>query len=344
MREKDEDKKSYHFYIIIGILAGSLVLILVLGVPWATIFPPATVTPTEANSSVLMTDWTSRENLGKLCPFDFYGDKGEITDIDERYDLTFYELIDTNVMPDDFNEDLSEYDYIMIRVNPDESTDGFWTTYDYFYPNLGNNFIFDMYAYHEATDLYGNVLDVVGGDEWDLASDGNYTIPLWFPFETFDEPHQGKYFAIEDDIADLSAKTLARLYNERYYRCMPTLYTLTDDTCKHGLSGEYEWITESFAIEFVFNESISTVDGEVTQVNFTSTCDYDHLLEYDNNTLYFVTTESWKTYYRNFEMFFEITLAKNITCTSVKAGRVTIPGRFFGTDYTFTSLQTLAGA
>jgi len=247
-------------------------------------------------------------------------------------------------MPDDFDKDLSEFDYLMFTVNPDEATDGYWTTYDYFYPNLGNNFVFNMFAFHEATDLYGNVLDVAGGDEWDLATSGNYTIPLWFPVQTFTEYHRGNYFAITDDLDDLSAKTLAKLQNERWYRNMPTLYTLTDDTCTHGLSGDYEWITETSAIEFIFNATISTTDGEATQVNFTSTCDYDHLLEYDNNTLYFVTTETWGTYYGNFEMFFEASLGENISVSSIKAGRVVIPGRFFGTDYTFTSLQTLASA
>lgn len=344
MREKDEKGKNYWFYGTIGILAGSLVLILILGVPWATLFPPATVTPTEANSSILMTDWTSKENLAELCPVTVRGDKGEITSIDERYDITFYEIVSTEVMPADFDKDLSEYDYVMITVNPDEATDGFWTTYDYFYPNFGDNFIYDMFAYHEATDLYGNVLDIDSGAVWDRAVDVNGTIPLWYPTVTITERHQGRYFAIEDDIADLSAKTLAKLNNEKYYRSMPTLFSLTDDTCTHGLSGEYEWISETFAIEFDFNVTISTTDGELTQVNFTAECDYDFLLEYDADKMYFVTTESWNTFYGNFNMFFEIFMASNITCDSVKAGRVVIPGRFFGTDYTFTSLQTLAEA
>ena len=73
-----------------------------------------------------------------------------------------------------------------------------------------------------------------------------------------------------------------------------------------------------------------------------SQCDYDFIIDYDDATMYFITTESWNTLNGNFEMFFEVTTADNITINSIKAGRILIPGRFLGTDYTFSSLQTLA--
>ena len=343
MAKKRKYMKWLPYVVIIALLVGGVSWFLYAQAP-----VPTTTPTTTSTSTISMTDWTSKENLGELCPVTVYGDKGEITNIDERYDITFYEIIKTEVMPNDFDEDLSEHDYVMIRPNPDEATDGYWTTYDYFYPNMGNNFVFDMYAYHEATDLYGNVLNVVGGGAINLTYDvhgveaGNYTIPLWYPTVTKTELHQGRYFAIEDDIADLSAKTLTKLYNERWYRSMPTLYSLADDTCTHGLSGDYEWISETFAIEFIFNDTISTTDAAATQVNFTATCDYDFIVDYDDATMYFITTESWNTLNGNFEMLFEVTTADDITINSIKAGRIVIPGRFLGTDYTFTSLQTLA--
>lgn len=345
MREKDEKGKSYKFYAIIGILTGSLVLILMFGVPWATMFPPpGTPTPVAQTTTVGMTDWTSRENLGELCPFTMYGDKGKITEIEHRYDLTYYETISTEVMPDDFGKDISEYDYIIIRVNPDEATDGWWTTYDYMYPVMGGNFDFNLFAYHEATDLYGNVLNIVEGTVWDRATNTNGTIPLWFPSVTKTETHLGNHFTITDDLADLSQTTLDYLWNEKYCRSMPTLFTLTDDVTDHTKTGDYATITETFAIEWDFNVTISTTDGVATQVNFTADCDYNFLIEIDDDKLYFVSTESWDTLLGNFEMFFEIFTAANITCDTVKAGRVIIPNRFFGTSYTFTSLQILASA
>ena len=301
-------------------------------------------TPAAQTSFIFMTDYTSTEDLGELCPVTVRGDKGEITETEHIYDITYYEIVSTEVMPADFDEDLSEYDYIIITPNPDEATDGYWTTYDYLFANLGRNRNFYLSGYHEATDLYGIPLNIVDGTAWDLATDTNGTIPIWFPTVTKTELHRGKYFTVEDDLADLSQTTLDRLWNEKYYRNMPTLFTLADDVADHDKTGDYAMITETFAIEFDFNETISTVDGEVTQVNFTAECDYSFLIEIDADKLYFITTESWDTLYGNFEMFFEVSMHYNISVSTVKAGRVVIPDRFFGTSYTFTSLQTLATA
>jgi len=296
-------------------------------------------------STAIVTDFTSREDLGELCPFTAYGDKGDITETDHIYDITYYEIIATEVKPNDFDEDLSEYEYVIFRLNPDEATDGWWTTYDYMFKNSFNNYEFPLYAHHEATDMYGNVLNVVGGDEWDRDTAGNYSIPIWFPTVTTTERHRGKYFAIEDDLADLSAITLAKINNEKYYRDMPTLFSLADDTADHTKVGDYGMITETFAIEFDFNETISSIDGNEHQVNFSADCDTDFLIEIDGDALYFVTTESWNTYYGNFGMNFEITLAENITCSTVKLGRIVIPNRYFNDAGTvFTSLQTVATA
>lgn len=323
---------------------GLVLLLIIGGLSWFFYAQSPTSTPTPAanTSSVSITDWTSKEDLGELCPFTLYGDKGQITETEHIYDITYYETVSTEVMPDDFNKDLSEYDYLIFRVNPDEATDGYWTTYDYLYPNFGKNVELNLFGYHEATDLYGNVLNIVGGDEWDKAADINGTIQLWFPTVTKTETHRGTHFKITDDLADLSQSTLDYLWNEKYYRGMPTLFSLADDTTDHDKSGDYAMITETFAIEIDFNETISTVDGNHHQVNFTADCDYDFLIEIDDDALYFVTTESWDTLLGNFEMFFEVFTAENITCSSVKAGRTVIPNRYFGTSYTFTSLQTLA--
>lgn len=343
MKDKDEKgKKGY--YIGAGVLIGSLVLVLIfVNIPWSTLHPPATPTA-RATSRVYITDWTSKEGLGELCPFTMYGDKGQITEVEHRYDLTYYETISTEVMPNDFSKDISEYDYIIIRPNPDEATDGYWTTYDYLFANLGKNYDFRLFAYHETDDVFGLPINVADGTAWDLATNTNGTISLWFPTVDEDELHQGTHFLIEDDLDDLSQATLDHLYNQKYYRCEPTLFTLTDDTADHTKTGDYAMTTETFAIEFDFNVTISMVDGEATQVNFTADCDVDFLIEIYADKLYFVTTESWNTLYYNFEMFFEVFTAVNITCDNVNAGRVIIPNRFFGADSTFTSDQTLATA
>lgn len=326
----------------------ALVLCLIVGgLSWYLFAQAPVPTPTTAanTSTVSMTDWTSRQGLGELCPITVLGDKGQITETEHIYDETYYETVSTEVMPNDFSKDLSEYEYIIIRTNPDEATDGWWTVDDYLFKNDFKNYDYPLYAYHEATDLYGNVLNIVGGGAWDRDADGNYTIPIWYPTVTKTEIYRGPHFTITDDLADLSQTTLDKLWNEKYYRDMHTGFSLADDVTDHTKIGDYAMITETFAIEFDFNATISSVDGNVCQVNFTADCDVDFQIEIDDDALYFITTESWNTINGNFEMFFEITTAANITGVTVKLGRIVIPNRFFNDPGTvFTSLEIISTA
>lgn len=342
-KDKDKSKRS-KFYWGAGILIFALIATcFIVYAPWGTWFPPETVTPTTANSSITMTDWTSREDLGELCSVTVYGDKGQITDIGERYDITYYETVSIDVMPDDFDKDLSEYTYIMIRVNPNEATEGYWSTYDYWYQNSEVNYVYNMFACHEAEDLYGNALNVIGGGVFDLTTAGNYSIPAWYPSVDDSELHRGTHFRVEDALADLSATTLARLQNQKFYRSMPTIYEDTVDTADHTKSGDYEWITETFAIKFTANASINATDGDSGQVNITATeCEYDYLMESDATHIYFITTETWDITDANFEALFDISFGKYAGLSAIDLGRIVIPDRIFGgAGVTFTSYETI---
>jgi hypothetical protein len=100
-------------------------------------------------------------------------------------------------------------------------------------------------------------------------------------------------------------------------------------------------ITETSAIEITFNETISNVDGAVTQMNITADCDIDFFVEQDGAAIYIVFGESWDCYDAgNFVTNFEVFCAVNITGATVKIGRIVIPNRNFA-GYTFTSLETL---
>ena len=244
--------------------------------------------------------------------------------------------------PEKVEVDLSEYTDIMIRMNPDEATDGFWTTYDYFYPNSEKNFNYYLFAYHEATDIHGAVRNQESSADWDGLT-ANVTVPVWYHIETTTEPHYGTGWKMSStDFDDLTTIQLERLYNERYHRNMPTLFSLADDTADHSkTSGDYMTITETSAIEIVFNTTISNTDGAATQVNFSADCDIDHFVEQDGTRMFVVFGETWDCY--NMGIFvtnFEVDCAVNITGATVKIGRIVIPNRNFA-GYTFTSLETL---
>jgi len=342
--KKNKGKGNKFYGIAIVVLLCTLGLLSVFVVPWSTIFPspPPTPTPAENYSYVYINDWTDRETLNELCPIEIWGNDKNIDTIEDIYDISNYEIAVSECYPEKVKDDLSEYTHIMIRVNPDEATDGYWTTYDYFYPNYNQNFNYYLNAYHEATDIYGAVRDQESCADWDGLT-ANVTVPVWYPISTITEPHYGTGWEISDtDFDDLTTIQLARLYNERYHRNMPTLFSLADDTADHSkTSGDYMTITETSAIEIVFNTTISNIDGNADQVNFTADCDIDHFVEQDGTALYIVFGESWDCYNTGiFVTNFEVACAVNITGVTVKIGRIVIPNRNFA-GYTFTSLETL---
>lgn len=344
MRDPDEKGKNTKYFVGAGILIGATLLILALAVPWSVVFPPATTTTTVETpySYVSMTDWTDRDNLDELCPVEIWGNDKNIVTIEDMYDFSNYERAVSECYPEKVKDDLSEYTHIMIRVNPDEATDGFWTTYDYFYPNAEQNFNYSLYAYHEATDMFGAVRDQESSADWDGLT-ANVTVPVWYPISTTTEPHYGTGWPISStDFDDLTTTQLARLYNERYHRSMPTLFSLADDTADHSkTSGDYMTITETSAIEITFNTTISNTDGAATQMNITADCDIDFFVEQDGAAIYIVFGESWNCYDNGaFVTDFEVSCAVNITGATVKIGRIVIPNRNFA-GYTFASLETL---
>ena len=342
---KDKNKKGNNkiYGIIIVVLLCSFALLSVFVIPWSTFFPPEpTVAPAENYSYVYVHDWTDSEILDEVCPVEIYGNDKNIDTIEAKYDISNYEIAVSECYPDKVKADLSEYTHIMIRMNPDEATDGLWTTYDHFYPNYNQNFNYYLNAYHEATDIYGAVRDQESSADWDGLT-ANVTVPVWYPPSTTTEPHYGTGWKISDtDFDDLTTIQLARLYNERWHRNMPTLFSLADDTADHSkTSGDYMTITETSAIEIIFNTTISNTDGADTQVNFTADCDIDYFVEQDGTTIYIVFGETWDCYNTGvFVTNFEVACAVNITGVTVKIGRIVIPDRNFA-GYTFASLETL---
>jgi len=139
---KDRKFMKWLPYFLVGIL-------IIGGLSWFFFsqapVPPAP-TPAE-RSTVSMTDWTSRQNLGEVCPITVLGDKGQITETEHIYDITYYETVSVEVMPNDFSKDLSEYEYLIFRTNPDEATDGWWTVDDYLFKNDFKNYEYPLYAY-----------------------------------------------------------------------------------------------------------------------------------------------------------------------------------------------------
>ena len=297
---------------------------------------------TQSLSYVVLTDHTSLEKLDKLCKVSILGNK-EALDADEIYNEAFYESVVTEAYPENIAEDLSEYTYVIVRVNPDEATDGFWTLADHVYQINEVNRNFNLYAYHESTDIYGNILDRTSGTPWDGATSGNYSTTVFFPFDTATERHWEENGDWEYNAAwaDLSSNTQDYIDNERWYRSQPKIFSLADDQADHTRTGDYVDTTELSTLKFEFNATIGS-STSTTAVNITFDCDIDYQAEILNDSLYVNFLENWDCYSTGtFNLNFEVSLGTHIIA-NVYIGRTLIPGRFFNeVTPTFTSLQTL---
>lgn len=353
-RYKDLDKK-FKILIVFGIIfcVGGVPLII-----WGSIFAynefvigGEGVTPVFVPfSRVVVTDSASDENLEKLCPVTILVNDKAITEANEIFDLTYYKSLVTAKKPEDINNlklDLSSYDYAILITNPNEATEGYWAR-DYRVYALSGNTEFTFRAKHESTDIFGNILDITSGTAWTGALGGNFSGFLWFPTSTATERHwkEGGNWAISDDAwADLSTATQEKIDNEKFWRVRPTLFDMNDDQADHKRTGDYLLITETTALEFDFNVTIGA-STSVTGLNITVDCDTSCLVEYgagaNNDKIYIPFTETWDTVNGVFYFNFELSLGVNISCSNVKVGTITIPGRYFNdVTPTFTSLQTL---
>jgi len=336
-------KKSHKRLIGIGGAAVIIILIVFGAQQLAPTNLPADDTG-PAYSYVFAFDWASGENLEDLIQVSILVNDKELTDPNEINDFSNYKNEISAKMPEDIKVDLSDYDYAIFIINPNEATEGYWTR-EYQVYDLNGNANFTFYPKHKSTDIYGSVLDRDSGAVWTGATNGNYSIYLWFPFETTTERHQGAKWVISDVIADLSAKTLKKLNNEKYWRSRPTVFDMNDDQADHERTGDYLTITETTSIEFDFNDTIGAADS-VTGLNITVDSDINFMVEYgagaNADKLYIVFLETWGTVYKTFSLDFEIDMGANLTCSNVKVGDHSIPGRYFNdVAPTFTSLQTL---
>lgn len=345
-RKKISKLKLMIIVLVVVVISGAGTVVGLYFAGYFTIGPPSIPTPT-TYSTVTVIDHTSGEVLDALCPVSIQGNKKALTDQSEIYASVNYENVVTEKFPEDINEDLSDYDYVKITTNPDEATDGYWTLNDQIFYIKKVNQKFIIYAFHESTDLYGNVLDRDSGSEWAGATNGNFTCVLWYPTVTKTELHweSGGDWYYNAPWDELSQSTIDKLWNEKYWRCQPKIFDMSVDQADHKKSGEYLLITETSAIKLGFNATVGS-STSATGVNITVESDIDYQVELgagaDSDKIFIVFTETWNTISGNFDFDFEISMGVNITCSNVFAGRVSIPGRYFNDVVpTFTSLQTL---
>ena len=319
MPKKQEGTKSNKWKYLIGL---GLIVCIILGFAMyantGALSPFGTTTDT---STFRLISYRDGEDVSNFVEISVWVPDELIENAEDIYTLSNFEEKVSSSDADDISIDLSSYSYAWIEVDPDNEA----VFENEFYLISCLNGLYVLYAHHFSTDVNFNILDVTTMDEWDKAADGNFTLALDFPHYTVTNLHGGSddWAITSDDVDEMSTAELQDYWNEQNWRCQAPIYDPGNDTEK-DFGNDLERLTNAFAIEFDFNDTVSTTDAAVTQVNMTIADLYDEVVDIiiSGDKIYTIFTE---TIIAPYSFDFEILMAANITCSTVKSGRIAVP-------------------
>lgn len=320
------EKKTRNIIIVVVIVC--LIGVVFTYDSWDGWMAGSSLTPDEPTEETTFVgfDYVSGEEVSSHAHIEILGlkDTVENPSSDDIRTLTNYETLDAVNDIEDISVDLLLVPYYYIVVNP--TGDQYWATHyqlEFGMKNIANK---QITLYHQASDIDGTVLDASTMDEWDRTSDLTHgVIVIDVQHESALELHKGDGWETSTTEYD-DLETVDQLFfqDQAKYRCEFPTYHPSLDSDKDG-QDELEMVTNVFGIELIFNESVSLIDGAATQVNLTINDDSPIELAYSATAIYMLFTRVIDFKAGPYSINFDIALAINITCLTVKTCRVPTP-------------------
>ena len=221
-----------------------------------------------------------------------------------------------------------------LEVNITGYTNGFWIRIDdstgyfeeeWFYSAASSEQQnITLWSLHRPSDLIFNNLNST-----DLVStipsnntDEDYRIITRFPGGSANQLHVGGSFTAT--LADYALNT-AYYQDQANWRLHRPKYILSDDTYNDYSSTSIECgFTEAFGFRFTANDTISTINGNVTQINATISTDYATTwnTQIIDDAIYMYCLGSLVS---DFKLEYSMSLNNNITIDSIESGICSIP-------------------
>lgn len=254
----------------------------------------------------------------------------DFDDPEDIYTKGMYELKVTLDEAKDVSIDVSGVPYYIIEIDPSDTTVFLNTE---FVKIGGFNRIIKEKVYDRATDFNFNILDGTL-DEIDLTTDfitstsDNYTLIMDIPHytTTLTQMHYGDdWETSSSDFADLDATDKLWFYDEANYACLAPSYDTSVDTDK-DFDDELERFTNCPAFKYAFNTTISTVDGNVANVNFTVGNEVPAEVVFSGDLIYLVFYDVISFENGAVNYLFEMQTGKQIELDDVDSGWLVVPG------------------
>lgn len=337
--KKDNDKDSSgngKYYVTAGLLAlGLITLILIAYAPlspwylWWEDDEEVPITPTTRTvSTVAVWSNVDGELVSSFVEWDVWIPKTG-ADFSEGYEditalATNFEREITGKDADDISIDLRDHEWVWFEATGNTVFD------NTFYLRRGEaNFDYDFLVHHRSSDVNFNILN---------SSMASITIPghstnfngtgiLKAPGYTTTDCHYGDigWELTATEFAELTTKEKKEIWDENRWRDQWPVYIPTDDICNE-FDRDFEKITNTPALKWTFNDTISVIDGAVTQINYTIGKGYPIEILISGTFLYMVWYEGFDFYPDPYTFEFEMWFGLNISVTTVESGRADIPG------------------
>lgn len=326
--------------------------------------PPDTPT-TKLTSSFTLIDYNTGEDVSAWVEISIWTPDPDDLPFDDE-DPYRQNNFDEKISSSDASDvaiDLRSYNMAWLEIDPDFESDygGYNGVYNPVVSNDfrllagGANYDYLFYVYHLPTNVSLNVLkrasnevDLDGNtifddmNEWNRTAttaacmrtnNGTYTVYLNMPWNNTKGLHAGvvggdEWDIDDDEFDDMTESELFWLRDQTNFRTIAPFYDLQDDDGK-DYDDELELVTNCFAVNFTFNDSVSTLDDTRTQVNFTlSERDYNEIpaeVVYSAESILVIFYEPITCYNHLYNFDFKISIDVDINCTSVTSGRIFTP-------------------
>lgn len=342
---KLRQKRKNIIYAVLGIL---LIGTVVGGIIWA--LQPGSILNPEVEtekSSFEYIDYITGEDVSWV-PLTIWTPKADSTfeDLDDVFNVAKYQS-SASSRASAISIDLSGYTYVLVQPDPDDDAP-YAENWQLITPN-GKNGAYTIYALDPTTDVNFNVLDENMNEVTvaDHQTNGNYTLVFDCDhyMTTTAEMHYGTNWEVSaTEFADLTVSQQNWYYDEANFAGQFPLFNPQDDTYTYKTSLSHAALadfTNCFAFKLTFNDSISIVDGAVTQVNFTLADNAPWEVCVSGEVIYLVSYEPILFTGGMLNLGFEISYAANISLSDVDSGNLPIlqSGNSFGT---FVKLSDIA--
>lgn len=340
------NKKAWAKWVPIGIL-----LLACVGLLSYVIYSQSPLSPTTTadRSTFKVSSYVDGEDVSPLVPLSLWTPKAdaEFDSTEDLYAIALnFQETTSSVDAEDISVDLSGYDYVWVQMDPDAETP-FLENWRMLLPN-GANGEYNLIGYDPTTDVNFNVFDETLDEVTvaDYQTDGNFTLVYDCPHYTTTSAqlHYGTNWDITaTEFADLSATVQATYYDEKNWAGQFNIFDPTDFIYKTTLSHPLlSGFTNCFAFELTFNDTISIVDGEATQINFT-------LGEYDafevvisGEIIYLISYQPILFTSGIQDLTMEISFGTDITLSDIDSGNIPIvqSGNSLGTFVKLSDIAT----